>query len=266
MTDRENEHTQNISHSNRTFQIIRGTVLIISMAFLGMASGGWISAKFIVAPGAGLSGGAEVVFYGLISAAIFVIISLIMLKRINSKLLSKITFSSAIIAIILATILTLRFEARQSENRDIDEAYEGVLPFMVGVEQIIVTDPYLRVKIDIDSKSRRWETTGPAPQHQLCRGTVRAKQLHAVSTALASFAKQKKSAYSKYDAGASGATQRVIWNIDKNDMLILGDDEMGLSGTIEFSEAQLNTEAVIRKLTTSITTAVNLQTSSVECD
>lgn len=92
---------------NKVLRILIAVFLVFTFALLGFATGAWLSAIFFVAPNAGLAGGAEVAFGGLIAAISFVVIAILMIRYFDNRKLSWITGCSTILLLAVLGFIFL---------------------------------------------------------------------------------------------------------------------------------------------------------------
>lgn len=107
MQDDNLQKTNNFSKESTSIRYGRGTLLILSMVINGFSFGAWLSARFIVSENSGLAGGAEVAFGGLVAAVTSVVISIIVLRRLNGKRVFQIMTVSVLTSLILIGIVTI---------------------------------------------------------------------------------------------------------------------------------------------------------------
>ncbi len=69
----------------RGTRILLGTVLSISMLLAGLIIGMWGSGTFLVERNAGLAGAAEVIWYGLLGAAVTGIIGVLLSRNLSGR-------------------------------------------------------------------------------------------------------------------------------------------------------------------------------------
>jgi hypothetical protein len=186
-------------------------LFVLAAAFLALGAGSWFAARYIVAPGQGLTGPFEVLAYGALSALGAGVLAVAGSSLLRGRVLA---VTSLIVAAGAAALLghtVYDVYQTRAAQRDPDSAYAGVPAFTATLEQIVVTDPYLRVKVEVDSSERRWVNTGPAPEHQVCRGTIRAQMLQDVSAALATAIQGAQAEIAACESSRLAAQRRFAW-------------------------------------------------------
>ena len=230
------------------------SLLILGFATLGLILGTFIGGKFFVAPGSGLAGPAIALGYGVLGMAILAFLGFWVSRKLQPTTLKRAALLASFALIATAGLLVYRFYSLQEARKDPDSAYAGLPKFTLTVEQIIILDPYLRTKIELDSEKRRWDIT--LPDKRQCRGTMRAKEQKRIAEALVAFSQlpeeQKKLCVSENQK----VEQRLTWHLlDTNE-----------SGVLELSEECASSRPELKKLLIAIGRANLSPTSRVTCD
>ncbi|MEM8575738.1 MAG: hypothetical protein AAGF48_14060 [Pseudomonadota bacterium] len=199
------------SRKNWGKRVPLGIVLILSAMFVALSGGSWVAGRYIVTS-TGFAASAEVLLAGIVAAIFGGAICMMLVLRLSLNALVIATAAALPVALTLLVVMVLRIQSVEEAQRDPEKAYEGVATFTASVEQIVVTDPYLRVRMDVDSNARQWVSTGPAPDHQVCKGTVRANQLQRISQTLVTLAQMEASALAASTADDGNATKRLTWS------------------------------------------------------
>lgn len=147
-------------------------LLVLGLVFIGLAAGTYLGGHFLVPAGSGLAGGPMALGYGLLGALITGILGIVPAVRLSGKKLARVALLVGTVAVFLLAGLTARFRQVQRARMDPDSAYQGLAGFSVSLEQIVIVDPYLSTRTELDSQRRRWATTLPDGRH--CRGTLSA--------------------------------------------------------------------------------------------
>jgi len=187
--------------------------LVIGTSFIGLAAGTYIGGHYLMEKGQGLAGPAIALGYGVAGAVIaggLALLAAFLLKGTALKLAGGAALAGAL---ALTLFLFLRVAGDQDSEKSSEADYAGIPPFTCVLEQTVVTDPYLRVKIEVDAARRRWATTGPGPQHQVCRGAVHAKGLKEVAAALTMLQNMAPADLAACQAETGQATQRLVWKM-----------------------------------------------------
>lgn len=84
-------------------------VLALASALMAFAAGAAFAAAFLVAPGSGLAGPAEVIGYGLLAALVAAVVTLAVAPRLSTRRLGLVTLAGSAIAILLSAGLVVRY-------------------------------------------------------------------------------------------------------------------------------------------------------------
>lgn len=242
--------------------MLLGILLILSGMFVALSASSWIAARYFV-KSTGFVASAEVLLAGIIAAVLVGVICLIQMFRLSFNSLVIATFITMPAAAALLVAMVLRVQSIEEARRDPEEAYQGVSAFTVRVEQIVVTDPYLRVRMDVDSNARGWVSTGPAPEHQVCKGTVRADQLQRISKTLVALARVEASALAAGTSDQEKATTQLIWSFVQNPGV---EGSFAMDGNITFSSQQETASKELAAAVHALSMASASPTSRVRCD
>ncbi|MCR9088676.1 MAG: hypothetical protein NXH97_18245 [Rhodobacteraceae bacterium] len=239
-----------------------GIVLILSGMFVALCGGSWVAAKYFVTS-IGFVASAEVLMAGIVAALIAGFASLVLMFRLPLNALTIATVIALPVALTLLVVVVVRMQAMEDAQRDPEGAYSGIASFTASVEQIVVTDPYLRVRMDVDSNSRQWVSTGPAPDHQVCEGTVRAKQLQRISQALVTLAQMEPGALAAATADDGNAAKRLSWSFVQNPGV---EGSFAIEGDTTFSPDQQQASKELAAVVHAMSMAAASQTSRIRCD
>lgn len=239
-----------------------GLVLLLSAMFLGFFLGAWFASTFLVTS-QGMVAGAEVVVSGFFAAILAAILSAIAAFRLSLRSLTIASVVSAVLALLAFVLFSIRMDQIQEARKDPESEYANVAAFSASVEQLVVSDPYLRIKIEVDSRTREWTSTGPAPDNQICKGTARAAKLLAVSDALKALVAMDQSELTQPFQTSGPAERRLSWTFDPADGL---EAAPSLSGTIDFSDAQLRAAPEVARAVAAMGLISASPTSPVKCD
>ena len=232
------------------------SLLAISLAFWGLSLGTSIGGTFLVPPGQGLAAPVEALAYGLLVAVIAAVAALYVTRSWSDGALKKVALGASLSVLLLGGYLYASYSQRQDAARDPDSAYAGIPEFTVSWEQLVVQDPYLRTKMDVDSVEHSWKSVGPAPDNQVCRGTVRAAALQKISAALEAFVSVSSDILAPCTGTVDQAEQEISWDyLDGRS-----------TGTLGISAQCLKDRAIVQDLTRSVFNAALSPTSPVRCD
>lgn len=239
-----------------------GIVLTLSGMLVALSGGSWVAANFVVTS-TGFVASAEVLMGGILAAIAVGVICLMLMFRLSLNALAIATFIALPVALLLLVTMVVRFQSMQEARRDPEEAYKGVATFTASVEQIVVTDPYLRVRMDVDSNARQWVSTGPAPAHQLCEGTVRAEQLKQISQTLTTLAQMDAGALAAATVDDGNTKKRLTWSFAPNPDV---EGPFASEGDVTFSPDQQQASKELAAIVHAMSMAAVSQTGGVKCD
>lgn len=235
--------------------ILYRVLLTLSLGFFGLLAGTWLGGKYLVPAGQGMAGPVIALGYGVLAALIAAVLGLVLSFFLKGAVLKYSSLAGMGAALLLLGLGINRMAAAEEANKDPESEYAGVPPFVISWEQIVVTDPYLRVKVEVDSAKRRWVQTGPAPDHQVCRGVIRAKMLQDISAALTALSTAPATELEDCRASAGAAEQRLDWQY-----------EHASGGRLELSPACVRDSASLANLVRAMGRATLSPTSKVKCD
>lgn len=97
-----------------------GCVLVLSVAFLGLAAGTFFGGRVMVQPGSGLAGPAEALMWGVLSALCLGVAAGVVARRVSQKTLKRSALITFGLAALLAIALGLRVMYLDAgEHRDV---------------------------------------------------------------------------------------------------------------------------------------------------
>jgi hypothetical protein len=97
-------------------KFVVGFFLVISLLFIGFISGGTIAKFFFIKAGDGLAGAATAAMLGLLGAAIGLVLSIILLRKLDAKLKGLLAITLTLVSIILFAVFHYQFKQRQKEK------------------------------------------------------------------------------------------------------------------------------------------------------
>lgn len=86
-------------------------MLILNMIFIGFCVTAFVSTQIFIAKQDGLAGGAIVLGYGALGAAIFAVSSMFISRKLSLKGLRNFVFGSVIVSIIAIGVLAIRINS-----------------------------------------------------------------------------------------------------------------------------------------------------------
>lgn len=183
------------------------------MTLLGLPIGAWIGARFFVSKADGMVGGAMVLWYGVLGAIILLVISVILGRKLQGKSLPISAVTFALLA--MAVYGTVAFNKRTTflQEAGSNSAYTAAGKYTASMERLDLSDPFLFVKMEIDSHSRKWLQTGPAPKNETFTATLRAYQLLEIREALNNVALMPAEVLGNCNSDQGTATKRLSWHL-----------------------------------------------------
>jgi hypothetical protein len=160
------------------------SLLIISFGLVGMYLGSWVGATFFVPKSAGLAGGAMVLMYLILGFVVCAIAGAVVAFRLHGRALRKAALITGCSVLLFYLVLAVIALTNGAAGREPDAAFAPAGNFAVTMERVDTSDPYLFVKMHVDSKTRTWAQTGPAPEHKICSAKIMAKNLVEIRGAL----------------------------------------------------------------------------------
>ncbi len=189
------------------------SLLIVSTGLLGAYLGFWAGAAFFVPRNSGLAGGAMVLMYGILGFAGFAIAGAVAAFRLQQKNLARAALIIGCPVLLFYLALTVIALMKAAAEREPDTAFEPAGTFSVTMERINSSDPYLFVKMHVDSKARTWEQTGPAPENKVCSAGIKANNLIDVRRALDALRALNTQDLADCTRADHGATKRLHWDV-----------------------------------------------------
>jgi hypothetical protein len=188
-------------------------ILAINFTLLGLAIGAWTGAQFFVTKSDGLAGGVMVLWYGALGAIILLIISIILMQKLQEKLLSVTAIVFSLLVMSIYGTLAFKKQAKFLEERGSNDVYLAAGRFTVSMERLDLRDPFLFIKMEIDSRTRKWIQIGPPPRNENFTATLRAKQLLELRKALNDLALLPAKVLSDCNSNQGAAAKRLSWHL-----------------------------------------------------
>ena len=240
-------------------------LLIASGVLAGTLLGLWLGGNFFVPRNAGLAGGAMVLGYGVIGAVVAMIVVTVLAIVLKGRRLRMVAlwFAVPVLGVLLG--LSARLVLGWLDDREPDEAFAPAGIFTVGMERLDRSDPYLFVKMHIDSRERVWVQTGPDPGNRRCTASMRAQHLIDIRTVLAAFLAQDEQALHVCRSGQGVAIKRLSWAV-----LDPGSRPTGavllLSGSLDANAQCLKENPHVARLLGAVEQASLRTDTAVDCD
>ncbi len=239
-------------------------LLIISLALIGLSAGTWVGGHFLVPEGSGLAGAPMALGYGLLGAIVLLVVGFVAAFRLRGSSLSNVALISAIVATLVYGALTYRWMLNAAASREPDTAFAVAGEFNATMERLDISDPYLFVKMEVDSRNRQWTQTGPAPDHAICSAKINAKTLTGMRVALDNLAAMSETDFTACRAPPGPAIKRLSW--DLKDAQIPQDlPGFAPKGRLDISAACAQNHEVVARALALIENASTTATSKVKC-
>ncbi len=160
------------------------SLLIIGFGLIGMYLGFRVGAAYLVPRGAGLAGGAMVLMYAVVGFASFAVAGAIVSFWLYGKTLRNTALIIGCPVLLFYLVLAVFALTKAAADREPDVAFAPAGKFTVTMERVDRSDPYLFTRMHVGSETRKWEQTGPAPEHKVCSARIKAKNLIEIRRAL----------------------------------------------------------------------------------
>jgi len=187
--------------------------MIIGLGLIGLILGVWAGAAYLVPKGAGLAGGPMVLMYGIIGFVGFGIAGAIITFRMQAKRLRNSALIIGILVLLLYLILAAIAFKKAVSEREPDSAFVPAGEFIITMERVDRSDPYLFVKMHVDSNTRTWAQTGPAPEHKICSARLKANNLVEIRKALDKLLALSHEKLADCDSADQPVVKRLHWNL-----------------------------------------------------
>lgn len=194
-------------------KIIWRILLIVALALAGMYLGSFIGAKYLVPKGSGLAGGAMVLGYLVLGLVVFTLIGVAAAFMLKGNALRKTALIIGVPVLLAYLIFTTIFVMQKMSDREPDEAFAAAGDFSITMERLDTSDPYLFVKMAINSDDRTWTKTGPGPESQIFYAKMTAQTLTDIRQALNALAQMSPEEFANCRDGQSSAIKSLTWNI-----------------------------------------------------
>lgn len=183
------------------------------MTLLGFPLGAWIGAHFFVSKADGMAGGVMVLWYGVLGSITLLIVGIVWGNKLKGRSRPILAVSSILIAIALYGNAIFKGQSNFKGQVGSELAYAEAGSFTASMERLDLSDPFLFVRMDIDSRSRKWIQTGPAPKHDTYTATIRAEQLVELREALNDVARMPTDVLNDCMGMHGVASKRLSWHI-----------------------------------------------------
>jgi len=183
--------------------------LVISLVVAGFLVGGFVGGAWFVAKGSGLAGGAMVLGYGVLGAAVFGIIGVVAAKYLSARALPLI----ALLVFVAVAAITAWLVITNRPDKEPDSAFAPAGIFTATMQRLDLSDPYLFVQMHIDSRARTFTQTGPAPDHVVYYAAMKARSLVDIRAALNDVVAMTDAEIADCKVAQGPAIKRLSWEI-----------------------------------------------------
>ncbi len=164
-------------------KILYTLLVSVGCAISGLVLGMLWAKQTGAADGQGLAGGAIVLGYGLIGAAIAAIAGIVVSLRISKVTLQRTAVIAGIGLVIISAYTFMQVRTQRLANQDPPEAYQGIPSFTASIERTKFADPVLAKMMTVNAVKKEWSTQ--LPDKRVCRGRASAEALRKASKAIA---------------------------------------------------------------------------------
>jgi len=241
------------------------SLLVISFGMTGVYLGAWAGATYFVPKSAGLAGGAMVLGYVILGFVGFAIAGALIAFRLQGKKLRHTALIVGVPVLLFYLVLSVNALMKAATEREPEAAFAPAGTFTVTMERVDKSDPYLFVRMHVDSKTRTWEQTGPAPEHKVCYAKIKAKNLIEIRDALESLLAVSGDKLADCNRADQPVIKRLHWDLTDGRME-QGSANLPENGTLEVNESCLRQHFEISR-TFSLVEKISLQAGGkVRCN
>lgn len=193
--------------------IVWRILLFLSSLAVGFAIGGHVAARFLVTKSDGLAGGVMVLWYGVLGAIILLVLSFIFGRKLQGKALPITALSLTLLATVYYGLALINANDDFTRRAGTDADYAVAGEFTASMARLDLSDPYLFVEMQIDSETRKWKKTGPAPDQEVFTATLKATLLVEIREAINQVAAIPAEQLAACANDKGGATKRLRWQL-----------------------------------------------------
>ena len=244
----------NITEKNHLYMLILWrSLLIISFILIGFAAGAFIGGQFLMPKGQGLATATIALGYGLVGALLLLVISIILAFKLTGSSLRNITVVCIVLVAAIYGTLGYNASIKSAATHEPDSAFIPAGRFTVVMERLDISDPYLFIKMEVNSSTRQWRMTGPAPNNQICSAQFTAKKLIDLRSAMDKLAGTNMESLVNC-LGSDRAIKRLSWSIE------------GVGGSLNISSNCAQSDNVVGRALALVEGASHSSASPVKCD
>lgn len=194
-------------------KIVWRILLIVALALAGMYLGLFIGAKYFVPKSAGLASGAMALGYAVLGLVVFALIGVVVASVLKANALRNTALIIGVPVILGYLVFTTIFVIKLIGDREPNEAFAAAGQFTVVMERLNTRDPYLFVKMEINSIDRTWVKTGPKPDSRVFYASMRSATLIDIRTALDALAAMSTEDLARCRKAEGPVIKRLNWNL-----------------------------------------------------
>ncbi len=187
-------------------------LLVLSLSPVDAYAGFFFGGTYWVPKGAGLAGGAMVLGYAGLGLLSGIIVGVVVVIKLKGQSLRRAALALAIPVLGGYLILAVHAVSKRMANIEPDEAFVAAGRFTAVMERLDTSDPYLFVKMEIDSDQRTWTQTGPAPDHNVYYATMKADTLVNIRVGLDAVAALGADEFADCEKTSGEAIKRLRWD------------------------------------------------------
>jgi hypothetical protein len=233
--------------------IVWRSLLIICLPLLGFAAGMFAGRRLIVPRGQGLDHALTALGNRFSVALVFLLVAFVLAFKLPTIKLRKYALACTLLASIIYGSLIYQAVSKSAATREPDTAFLLAGNFTASMERLDIRDPYLFVKMEVDSINRKWKMTGPAPKHQICSAQLAAKRLIDIRAALDNLAAMNKENLVHCQT-TDAAIKRLNWTIE------------GVRNSLDISTECVQNNYVVGHALALIENVSHSATTAVKCD
>ena len=245
--------------------IVWRVLIMVSLVLIGLAAGTWIGGQFFVPKGSGLAGAPMALGYGVLGAFILLVVGILIFVKLKGTALRNVSLTITSLMVLIFGTLTLRVVLEERSEREPDSAFEAAGQFTAIMERLDKSDPYLFVKLQVDTQSRSWKQTGPTPQNQVCTAKINATSLTDIRVALDELSQMSIGDFEACRNAPGPAIKTISWDLWDAQTSQTAQD-FTPKGSIDISNTCLQNNAVVARALILLESASRASSSKVECD
>ena len=222
-------------------------LLALGLMLIGLALGAWTGSQFFVTKADGMVGGVMVLWYGVLGAIILLVIGIFLGLRLKGKALPILALFFILIASVYYGVAILKAGKKFRDEAGSNSAYAIAGKFTVSMERLDLSDPFLFVKMKIDSRTRHWVQIGPAPKNEAFTASLRAKQLVEIRQALNDMVELPAKVFADCNSDQGPGTKQLRWHLSDAEISSEG-PSLAKKGVVNINDACLREYLLIARV------------------